>query len=98
MERYAIVMQDEDNVATALCEITQGTNLNINLGKTKKKIKIIEIIPFGHKFAIKNIMKGENIIKYGESIGEAIEKIEPGTLVHVHNVISKRARGDLMSK
>ncbi|MCW3975453.1 MAG: SAF domain-containing protein [Candidatus Bathyarchaeota archaeon] len=43
-------------------------------------------------------MKGENIIKYGEPIGEAIEKIEQGTLVHVHNVISKRARGDLISK
>jgi altronate dehydratase small subunit len=91
-------MQVKDNVATALCDIQQGTNLNINLGKTKKKIEIIEKIPFGHKFAIKNIMKGDNIIKYGEPIGEAIEKIEHGTLVHIHNVMSKRARGDLISR
>ncbi len=87
-----------DNVATALCDIPQGTNLNINLGKIKKKIEILEKIPFGYKFAIKNIIKGENIIKYGEPIGEAIEKIEYGTLVHIHNVMSKRARGDLISK
>lgn len=98
MEKYAIVMQAKDNVATALCDIPQGTNINIDLGMTKKKIEIIEMIPFGHKFAIKNIMKGENIIKYGEPMGEAIEKIEHGTLVHIHNVISKRARGDLISK
>lgn len=91
-------MQAKDNVATALCDISQGTNLNIDLGKTKKKIKIIEMIPFGHKFSIKNITKGESIIKYGEPIGEAIEKIERGKLVHVHNVVSKRARGDLIYK
>jgi altronate dehydratase small subunit len=90
-----IVMQSNDNVATALHDIPKGTILDFKLGKTKKKIRIVEKIPFGHKFAIKNIQKGNDIIKYGETIGEAIQKIETGRLVHIHNVVSKRVRGDI---
>ncbi len=40
----------------------------------------------GHKYAICDIRKGENIIKYGNPIGHATEDIKKGDHVHTHNV------------
>ena len=40
----------------------------------------------GHKYAICDINKGENIIKYGNPIGHATEDIKCGDHVHTHNV------------
>ncbi|MBR4889967.1 MAG: altronate dehydratase [Clostridia bacterium] len=40
----------------------------------------------GHKYAICDIKKGENIIKYGMPIGHATEDIKKGDHVHTHNV------------
>ena len=43
-------------------------------------------IPAGHKMALCDIHKGENIIKYGFPIGHATEDIPQGTWVHSHNM------------
>lgn len=40
----------------------------------------------GHKIAIEDIAKGENVIKYGYPIGHAIEDIQKGSHVHTHNL------------
>jgi altronate hydrolase len=40
----------------------------------------------GHKYALTDIKKGENIIKYGNPIGHATEDIKKGEHVHTHNV------------
>lgn len=40
----------------------------------------------GHKYALRDIEKGENIIKYGFPIGHATENIAKGSHVHSHNV------------
>lgn len=40
----------------------------------------------GHKTAIRDIKKGENIIKYGYPIGHALEDIKAGEHVHTHNI------------
>ena len=47
-----------------------------------------ETIPAGHKFALKDIKKGEYVIKYGEIIGRATADIKTGEWVHTHNVKS----------
>jgi len=39
----------------------------------------------GHKYALRDIKKGENIIKYGNPIGHATEDIKCGEHVHSHN-------------
>ena len=39
----------------------------------------------GHKYALRDIKKGENIIKYGNPIGHATEDIPAGAHVHTHN-------------
>jgi len=40
----------------------------------------------GHKYAVCDIDKGENIIKYGNPIGHATTDIKKGDHVHIHNM------------
>lgn len=40
----------------------------------------------GHKYALKNITKGEGVIKYGFPIGVATQDISQGEHVHSHNL------------
>lgn len=40
----------------------------------------------GHKYAFRDIYKGENIIKYGQPIGHAVCNIKKGEHVHTHNI------------
>ena len=40
----------------------------------------------GHKYAVRDIAKGENVIKYGNPIGHATADIKKGELVHTHNL------------
>lgn len=40
----------------------------------------------GHKYALRNIQQGENIIKYGQPIGHATRDIAAGEHVHSHNL------------
>ena len=40
----------------------------------------------GHKYALRDIKAGENIIKYGNPIGHATSDIKAGEHVHTHNV------------
>lgn len=51
------------------------------------KLDNVEInLENGHKYALKDIAKGENIIKYGYPIGHATDDIKKGEHVHTHNV------------
>lgn len=40
----------------------------------------------GHKIALTDIKAGQNIIKYGYSIGHAVKDIKAGEHVHTHNI------------
>ena len=40
----------------------------------------------GHKYAVRDIKYGENIIKYGQPIGHALADIKKGEHVHSHNL------------
>ena len=40
----------------------------------------------GHKYAVRDIKYGENIIKYGQPIGHALTDIKRGEHVHSHNL------------
>lgn len=94
MKRQAVVTNSKDNVATAVDDITAGTKVNVELEGAPFEITLKDDITFGHKFAIRDISKSEDVIKYGESIGGATENISEGQHVHIHNVESKRGRGD----
>ena len=53
-------------------------------------IEAMEDIPLGHKLALREIGKGDTIIKYGHDIGRATAGIPKGHHVHVHNLKTKR--------
>ena len=91
----AIMIKPEDNVATALRDLKMEETALINVGEGQKQIKIIEDIPYGHKFAVTDINKGDDILKYGEIIGRATQFIQQGTHAHIQNIESLRGRGDL---
>lgn len=91
----AIMIKSEDNVATALRDINPREKATVSFGESQKQMKVLEEIPFGHKFAVVDINKGEHIIKYGEIIGRAVQLIEQGAHAHIQNIESLRGRGDL---
>ncbi|MBQ9741994.1 MAG: UxaA family hydrolase, partial [Kiritimatiellae bacterium] len=54
----------------------------------------VEIREDGHKYALRDLKSGENVIKYGMPIGHAICDIAKGEHVHTHNVATNL--GDLL--
>ncbi len=84
-----IVIDEKDNVATALEALSAGAKVSVEVQGRIEKIKILSDIPMGHKLALRDIEKGESVIKYGEPIGQSTSRISRGEYVHVHNVVSQ---------
>ena len=95
MKIDAIVINEKDNVATALRDLEPEERVRIGIADKSKEFPVREHIPFGHKFAVGDILKGLDIVKYGEVIGRATMDIASGTHAHIHNIESLRGRGDL---
>ncbi|MGG0409991.1 UxaA family hydrolase [Peribacillus simplex] len=93
-EYKTLYLSAKDSVAVALSEIPENTSVVVKTGIEDLVVPIIEPIRFGHKFAVKAIEQGADIIKYGEVIGAASANIPAGAHVHVHNLEGKRGRGD----
>ena len=94
MPLNALVVNKKDNVATALRGLESGDSVRVEVENRAVEVVLSQAIPFGHKFALKDIDCGEPIIKYGEKIGLASLKITRGEHVHLHNVEGFRGRGD----
>lgn len=91
----AIVLNEKDNVATAVQVLAKGQEALVRLNREHLRVAIAEDIPYGHKFAVRDINAGEDILKYGEVIGRATRDIVCGGHAHVQNIESLRGRGDL---
>ena len=98
MKYDAIMIKAQDNVATALRDLAQSQECRLSAGDGALTIIMKDPIVFGHKFAVVDIQKGEDIIKYGEVMGRATASISKGTHAHVQNIESLRGRGDLAGK
>ena len=90
LDERALVMAEDDNVATALTDLEAGERLT----EADPPLTVAEAVPFGHKVALVDVEAGETVQKYGEVIGEASESIGRGAWVHTHNCESTRGRGD----
>lgn len=93
--KKAIVMDPKDNVATLLTDVDKDDVVQVGTGEKVTELRVQERIQFGHKFAMGKISKGQDVLKYGEVVGQATQDISEGKHVHVHNVESLRGRGDL---
>jgi len=94
----AIVLNPNDNVATLIDNGGTADTAAELRGEKAGKVQLRQDIPFGHKVALAAIAKGADVIKYGKVIGETTAAISVGEHVHVHNVDSKRGRGDKLKK
>ena len=87
--KRAMMINSNDNTATALEDIAAGDKVNLaSKSGQGGDITAKQTVPFGHKLALTSIAKGEKVLKYGEVIGLATQLISKGEHVHVHNVES----------
>ncbi len=84
MKPNVIIINPTDNVAIALTDITSGDVARL---PEAGEITARDDIPFSHKIALRDFARGEDIIKYGEVIGQAGEDIGRGHWIHTHNLI-----------
>lgn len=75
-----LTLNPQDNVAIALDDIAAG-DLGMPEGVT-----LLQSVTRGHKVAIAPIKAGENVLRYGQIIGQATCDIAVGEHVHVQNL------------
>ncbi|MCB1120669.1 MAG: UxaA family hydrolase [Verrucomicrobiae bacterium] len=87
LKQRAYVVHPDDNVATALDDLTAGP-ISL-LGETLTDcLGVQSAIKLGHKIALKNFKTGEPVIKFGVKIGETHKICKAGDWVHLHNMKS----------
>jgi (2R)-sulfolactate sulfo-lyase subunit alpha len=87
-----IVHAKDDQVGVATRDIRKGEELEgwCMEDDSTVFVKASLEIPLGHKIAINSIRKGDPVIKYGVSIGNATASISVGDHVHTHNLKTAR--------
>lgn len=71
-----------DNVAVALQPLAAGQQVQAG----EESLTLAQAVPQGHKFALRPIATGQQVIKYAFPIGHATQDIRPGEWVHTHNM------------
>ncbi len=77
-----LVLSPGDDVAVARGDIAPGQRLQAD----GIALTVEQAVPSGHKVALRKVAAGQRVLKYGQTIGQAIQNIEPGEHVHVHNL------------
>jgi len=77
-EPRTIRLHPRDNVLVAVDSVPAGSRVQGVVTGAR--------IPRGHKVASAVIEKGAPVVKFGQVIGRASARVEPGAWVHVHNV------------
>jgi len=83
LSTVAVHLRPIDNIAVARRLVVAGTEVEFDGGT----VAIATNVKLGHKFAVRPILAGEPIHKYGQVIGFAGKDIAPGEHVHTHNVV-----------
>jgi altronate dehydratase len=81
-ENAVIHLHPADNIAIARVSLSPGQQLRVD----GIAVTVEDPVPAGHKVALRAIPAGENIVRYGQMMGRARMRIEPGRHVHTHNV------------
>lgn len=88
----ALMHEAEDDVAVAIEDLAAGAEVKVMTieGQGVGTFIIVEDIPLGHKFATRDIPEGDEVIKYGRTIGRATQAIPKGAHAHTQNIRSVR--------
>lgn len=82
MKRF-LKINAADNVAIALADdLRAGETIDVD----GVCVTLREDVARGHKFALRDLAEGENVVKYGYPIGHATTAIPQGTWIHSHNL------------
>lgn len=87
MDKKAILLDVNDNVATCTSEVNAGDTVNCH-GNGNAQVTAVMTIPVWHKIALIPLAKGELVYKYGEVIGETMQDIPQGGWVSHENIKS----------
>lgn len=79
--RYLKINPD-DNVVVAIQPLAKGEVITVD----GCDITIKDDVPAGHKVLLKDLMAGENVIKYGYPIGHAKEDKQAGSWMNENNI------------
>src|ERR1022692_362382 len=86
-ENAVIHLHATDNVAIARVMLPAGQVVRIG----DLEIRATQMIPAGHKIALREIAAGERVMRYGCRIGKASREIHPGEHVHTGNLAFEEA-------
>ncbi len=82
----AFIINDKDDVVTVTEPIPKDTAITYLKNDAECTVVALDDIPKYHKAAIRDVKKGEYVIKYGEIIGVATADIQVGNHVHTQNL------------
>lgn len=75
-------LHPDDDVVIAKLRLAAGTTVETDAGP----VALAAAVPAGHKVAIRARAVGDTVRRYGQVIGFATARIEPGDHVHRHNL------------
>ncbi|CAN5659786.1 altronate dehydratase family protein [soil metagenome] len=87
----AVTLDTIDDVAVAKQSLMPGTMLVLTDGS---QLRVAQMVPTGHKVALRAISEGQQVLRYGQIIGFASQEIKPGQHVHEHNLALKTVGRD----
>ena len=90
---HFVVHEEGDGVGVVVVEgVKAGQPLSGWIMDDDKdlQVKAKNDIPIGHKVALKDMSRGDTVIKYGIDIGKVVAPIKAGEHAHVHNIKTKR--------
>lgn len=90
---HLLVHDHKDNVGVVVVEdLAPGTDMLAVITEDNSDFRITakQATPIGHKIALKDLIVGDTVIKYGEDIGKVVAPIAKGEHVHTHNLKTKR--------
>ena len=80
MADAVIRLHDKDNLVIALTDLAKGALV------PGVAVPLPGPVPRGHKLATRAIARGDIVLRYGQSIGQATEDIAEGGHIHSHNL------------
>ena len=94
MNPHFIVHEPKDSVGVVVVDqIGAGEEVSGWVMETDETISMTatEVVPLGHKLALKDISVGETIFKYGQDIGKAVGDIRQGAVSYTHLTLPTKA-------
>jgi altronate dehydratase small subunit len=79
-----LLMSPDDNCLIARTALAAGETVDID----GAAVVLPKAVPLGYKVARHALQRGDKVLRYGALIGTVTEAVEPGAMLHTHNLAS----------